>query len=172
MGNLLFGFKGRISPSDFMKGAIVVIVISFILNIIPFFNFQIGQILGYLGIILVWPIVVLAIKRAHDAGKTGWMSLLPVVALLIGTMIMGMVLTPMIGGDVYADMQAAIEKATESGDFAAIMAVGKDFGPALAKQTAFPMAIASAVLMFIIAFGYNAMIKSDPEENRFGMPTN
>jgi len=74
MGSLLFSFKGRIGASDLLKGSIVVIGISFILAIIPYFNLSFWW-LGMIGIVLLWPWLALFVKRYHDAGKSGWMAL-------------------------------------------------------------------------------------------------
>lgn len=168
MLNLLFSPSGRIGPSDFMKGAIVVIVISAILNILPMINFTLGSTLSMLGIVLIWPIVVLAVKRAHDAGKSGWMCLLPIIALIILSVITGMIINKVFGGSAYADMQAATKAAAESGNLQDVMKIAKEQGAAMAKKTVLPQTIAGAVIMYVVAYVYNMMMAHDPNDNQWG----
>ena len=55
MGNLLFSPSGRIGPSAYMKGMIVLAVISAVINIIPLFSPGLAMILGLLSIVLIIP---------------------------------------------------------------------------------------------------------------------
>ena len=75
MGNLLFSPSGRIGPSEFIKGIMILAVISAVLTIIPMFSFTLGSMLSIIGIVLLYPLVCLLIKRSHDGGKSGWMSI-------------------------------------------------------------------------------------------------
>ncbi len=168
MGNLLFSPKGRINSSEFMKGAIVVIVIAAILNLLPLVSYNLAMIFSLLGLVLIWPIIVLAVKRAHDAGKSGWMCLLPIIALIILSVIANSVVTKMFGGDIYTQMQNAMQEAAQSGDLKQVMSVSKEYGQKLSQKTVVPMTVASAVIMYVVAFVYNMLLKHDPEENQWG----
>ena len=171
MGNLLFSPSGRISPSEFMRGAIILIVVGFVLGILPLINFQIGSMLSLLGIITLWCWIVLFIKRFHDGGKSGWMCIIPIIAFIILSMIISTIVTGMFAGDLNAQMQEAAAEAAESGDFGAIMGASMEMGSAIAKKTALPAAIAGAVVSYIIAFATNSIVGHDDHENQFGPAT-
>lgn len=168
MGNLLFSPSGRINPGEFMKGAYVLIAISFVLGILPLINYQLGTMLGMLGLVLIWCWIVLFIKRLHDAGKSGWLCLLPILAFIVLSFIMSSVITGMFAGDLQAAMQEATEAAAESGDFGSIMSASMEMGKDIAKKTALPSAIGGAIVSFIIAYVTNMLLKRDAHDNQFG----
>lgn len=167
MGNLLFSPNGRIHPSEFMRGAIILIAIGFILNILPLISFTIGSMLGLLGIILLWCWIVLFIKRLHDGGKSGWMCILPIIAFIILSMIISTIVTGMFASDLNAQLQ----EAAQSGDLSAVLGATTELAPAIAKKTALPAAISGAIVSYIIAFATNAMVGHDEHENQFGPAT-
>ena len=167
MGNLLFSPSGRISPSDFMRGSIILIAISFVLGILPLISFQIGSMLSLLGIILLWCWIVLFIKRFHDGGKSGWMCILPIIAFIILSIIISSVVTSMFAGDLNAQLQ----EVAQSGDISAVLGASTELGPAIAKKTAIPAAVAGALVSYIIAFGTNSIVGHDEHENQYGPAT-
>ena len=168
MGNLLFSPSGRINPSEFMRGATILIAIGFVLAILPMISFTIGSALSLLSIITIWCWIVLFIKRYHDGGKSGWMCLIPIIAFIILSIIISQVVTSMFAGDLNAQMQEASAAAAESGDLSAILSISTEFGPSIAKKIALPSAIASAVVSYLVAFVINNMIKRDDHENQYG----
>jgi len=168
MGNLLFSPSGRINPSDFMRGAMILIAIGFVLGILPLISFQLGSMLSLLGIITLWCWIVLFIKRYHDGGKSGWMCLIPIIAFIILTLIVSQLVTSMFAGDLNAQMKEAAEAAAESGDISAVFGASMEMGAAIAKKTALPSAIAGAVVSYVIAFVINNMIQRDEHENQYG----
>ena len=168
MGNLLFSPSGRINPGDFMRGATILIVIGFVLGILPLISFQLGSMLSLLGIITLWCWIVLFIKRYHDAGKSGWMCLIPIIAFIILSLIISQIVTSMFAGDLNAQMQEAAAEAAESGDLASVFGASMEMGAAIAKKTALPTAVAGAVTSYLIAFVFNNMIKRDDHENQYG----
>lgn len=69
-------WQGRVGRRDYwLYGVLAIFVVNLILGLIP----VIGQILT-LG--TAWSGIVLAIKRSHDVGRSGWWTLLPVAPLL------------------------------------------------------------------------------------------
>jgi len=168
MGNLLFSPSGRVNPSDFMKGAYVLIAISFVLGILPLINYQLGSILSIIGLVFIWCWIVLFIKRLHDAGKSGWMCLLPILAFIVLSVIMSQIVTSMFAGDLQEAMKEATEAAAESGDISSVLSASLEMGKSIAKKTALPTAIGGAVVSFIIAYVTNMLLKRDDHENQFG----
>lgn len=162
MGNLLFGFGGRIGPADFQKAAIVLIVISAILSLLPLINMSLSM-LGIVGLILIWPWIAIWTKRYHDAGKSGWMMLVPFVVMIILSIVASQVVNVIAPIDT-----SAAEAAAASGDFMAIIQSSLE----AAKPQILPSTVGNVIVSLAVVFVFNSMIKSDPEENRFGPATN
>jgi len=149
----LFSPSGRIAPGTFQSAAIILIVLGFILGILPLVSFSLAMVGSLLGIVLIWPWIMILIKRARDAGKSGWFCLVAIGALLVLSFIVSMVVSTMFSGDMAADM----ENIGSSGDMSDII----EMTQAMAKKTALPSAIANAVVSAVIAFVYNAILKRD-----------
>jgi uncharacterized membrane protein YhaH (DUF805 family) len=171
MGNLLFSPSGRISPSDFMRGAIILIVIGAVLNILPMFSYSLSMVFSLLGLVTLWCWIVLFIKRLHDAGKSGWLCILAILAFIVASVIMSQIVTSMFAGDLSEQVKAITEEAAQSGDLGAVFKASAEMGAQIAKKTALPMAIGGAVVSYLIAYVTNMLLKSDPEENQFGPAT-
>lgn len=167
MGNLLFSPSGRIGPSAFMQGMIILAVIGAVLSLLPLISLSIGMIGGFAGIILLFPLFCLLIKRSHDAGRSGWMSLAWFVLLIIISLIVSQVVMMVFGGDAAKEMEAAMEEAAASGAVGDIMEMTGD----LAKKTAIPSALAGLVSTVAGAYIINMLNKSDMDENQYGGPT-
>lgn len=161
MGNLLFSPNGRITPDEFMKGAYVLIAIGIILGLLPLVSMSLSMIFSLLGLVTLWCWIVLFIKRFHDGGKVGWMCLLPILAFIVSSFIIGGIVTGMVGGTAMSEQ--AIQDAAQSGDLSAVM----DATSGLARKTAIPSAIAGAVVSFAIAYVTNMLIKRDGD-NQYG----
>ena len=165
MGNLLFSPSGRINSAEFMKGVTVLVVIGLVLGLLPILSPALG-LLGIVGIVFIWCWIVLWVKRYHDAGKSGWMCLIPIIVWLIISMIIGFVFSGMFEDPEAA---AALAEATESGDFGAIMAAS--MGGGVTKTGQIVSAVAGADVSYIVAMVFNSMIKHDDHDNRFGPET-
>lgn len=160
MGNLLFSPNGRINSSEFMRGAIILIAIAAVLAILPMVSYKLGSILGLLGLVMIWCWVVLWIKRFRDGGKSGWMSLIPIVVFIVVSFIAGSVINSMFMGDMANEMANAMESAGEAGDFGSMFKAMGQMGEATAKKISIPKAISGAIISYAIAFIGNNMIKS------------
>ncbi|WP_273146774.1 DUF805 domain-containing protein [Oceanicaulis alexandrii] len=158
--SVLFAPNGRINPSQFQTGALVLLGIGFVLALVPLTGN--GALIGVqtlVGLAMIYPWVVLWRKRLHDSGKSGWFLLLIVLVWFIISMIASQIITMMFAGD----MMQAMEDVT---GFSQMMQAQAQ----LAEALALPNAISSLVVGLIVVFGANAILKSDPEENRYGPP--
>jgi uncharacterized membrane protein YhaH (DUF805 family) len=68
--SLFLSPKGRIARQPFWLGILVLMVLNMLLSAIPIVG-------PAAGLVLLWPQIVLYIKRLHDFGWSGWMWLLP-----------------------------------------------------------------------------------------------
>jgi len=169
MGNLLFSPSGRINPSEFMKGMMTLAVIAALISLTGLISFSLSQILTFASLLLLIPLFFLLVKRSHDAGKSGWMSIvwfiLWLIILIVVSMIMGMIMP----SAAEAELKTAMENAmTEGGGLGDIMAVSKEFGPTIAKQSAIPSALAGLIGTGIAAYLINMFNRHDDHENQYG----
>ena len=169
MGNLLFSPSGRINKSDFMKGVGIIAVISALIKVIPMFSVSLGGILSLLSLVLIFPLFCLMIKRSHDGGKSGWMSIVWFILLLILIFIMSSIVPAMFGGDAYAEMKELTEAAVSEGaGLGEIIQISQEFQEGIAKNTALPSAILGFVVTMFWAFLINVFTGKDVEDNQFG----
>ena len=162
MGNLLFSPSGRIGPGQFMSGVLVLVIISAVLGLLPVFMPALG-LLNVIGLVLIWCWIVLWVKRYHDAGKSGWMCLIPIVVWLVIGGIVGALLP-----GLFADPAAleAMEAATEAGDFGAILQSA--MGGGMTKTGQLINVGLGAVISYVVALIFNGMIKQDTHSNQYG----
>lgn len=159
MMNLLFSPKGRINSTDFMRGVIVLIVISAILTLLPLAHPKLMMV-GMLGLILYWCWIVLYIKRLHDAGKSGWL----VLAILVVFIGVSYFVGNFVQSTFAPDVKQAMDAASTSGDLTEVLALAGE----LTKKLALPSAISSSVVSYGVAFLVNKFLSHDPEENQYG----
>lgn len=168
MGNLLFSPNGRIGPQEFVKGIMILAIISAVITIIPMFSYSLGTMLSLVSIVLLFPLFCLLIKRSHDAGKSGWMSILWFIIYLIIIGVISYIAQKLTMGDLGMQMEEASKAAAEEGDIAAIMAVATEYGPQIAKKTALPSAIAGLIGSYVFALVLNMILKPQQGENQYG----
>lgn len=146
--NLLLSFNGRIGPTSLMQGTVVVFVLAIILQlltlVLPF--------ISILGLALLYPLFCLYAKRLHDGGKPAIWTLAVLAGVFVGGIILGMILTPLIIGDV---MAMAMRGETPSGMSFRLksMALG---------------IINAGVIYFGTAFIVNQLVKGEAGENAYG----
>jgi len=158
MGNLLFSPSGRINPSEFMRGAIILIVIGLLLSLPGILGMKsLDAILGIISIALIYPWVVIWIKRYHDAGKSGWMCLIPIVIFCI---LLVIVTALMLGGEISQMFEMASSGASQ--------AEQQEASEQIMSGKQLPVALASTAVSAAIAFMFNSLIKRDAHENQFG----
>ena len=159
MGNLLFSPSGRINPSEFTKAALILIALGLIFGLPGAMGMKgaVATIAGILGFVLLYPWVVIWIKRYHDAGKSGWTCLIPIVIYIIATMI----LTSVLLGDEFMEIFKAASEGASAAETDA-MAEG------MAKGSGLKLTIASTILSVAVALGFNSIIKRNDHENQFG----
>jgi len=159
MGNLLFSPSGRIGPNEFMKGAIILIIVAIVIAIPNLLGMPdvVVNILSILSFVTLWCWVVLWVKRYHDGGKSGWTCLLPIMIYLVIFLI---IMAVLLGSGFMEVFEATTNGASED-ELA-------EMERALTQKTALPIMIASSVLSFAIAFLFNKTIKQDMHDNQYG----
>jgi len=171
MGSLLFSPSGRIGSSEFMKGAIILIIIGAIIQLSGLVSYKLSLTLSMIGLVTIWCWVVLWVKRFHDGGKSGWMSLVVILVWIVIAMIISVVLMPILVPSMEADklaMSEAMQAAGQSGDMGLVISTMMEYGDEMAKKSAISNALMSAVIAGAVAYVANMLIKHDPNDNQYG----
>ena len=131
---LLLSPRGRIGRRDFWMGFGVLMAASIALTLLP----VVGQ---FAGLVLLWPLACIHAKRLHDAGRSGWLLLLPLSVFVLAL--------------------GRVAMATGDGLFDAHVMFDSARGPII---TAFAVA-------GLVAFGFMVWVglsKGDAGPNRYG----
>ena len=163
-----FNPQGRLSRDQFQTAFLVLVVLGFINALSALapgaLALAVGSLSFVLGLVLAYMWIVIWIKRLHNANVTGWMVLLIVLGYLIVGSIVGQVVTVVVAPDLNADMSAQMEQAVAENGLMGMLSVMGD----VSRQLAIPNAISGALVSAAYAFLFNAVLKNDPDENRYG----
>ena len=160
MGNLLFSPSGRIGPSAYMKGMIILGVIGFLVALISALVPSIATVLGLVGLVMLYILIALGIKRSHDAGKSGWLSITHLLLSWGVGAVIGFVVAAITGVSVSGMFSAAM-----SGDVEAVEAA------TAATQTmsyALISGIGGIITYAVTAYIVNMFNKQDMGDNQYG----
>ena len=155
MMNLLFSPTGRIAPSQYMRGMIILGVVAAVLALLPLLSMTLGTIAGLLGFVLFYCVIALGIKRSHDAGKSGWWSIAHILLFLLVSTALTWILLTVFGlsmGDMF--------RSAAGGDVSAV----EEF----TQASIIPSAIATLLTYPITAFLVNMLNPHDPTPNQYG----
>ncbi len=111
---ILFGASGKLSPMEFAQGLVFIIAAGFVMNLLSLVP-GLGLIMGIVGLIvgltLMFGWICIFSKRFHDAGKSGWMTLLAILAAVVIGFVLGIILYPVFGAQM-----------TDTGNLSALLA--------------------------------------------------
>src|SRR5690606_9729416 len=94
--------QGRLGPKSFQTAGLILVAIGLVISLISAISLVLGALLGILSLILIYPWVVIWVKRLHDAGKSGWFVLLVILVWLIVSMIVGSIAAMLFAGAMVA----------------------------------------------------------------------
>ncbi len=158
MGNLLFSPSGRIGPQAYFKGMMIIAVLGSIFSLLALVSQALGMVGGLASLVLFYCFFALTIKRTHDAGKSGWMSIVWLILFIIISLVIGAIVGAITGVSFMDVMNAS-------------MAQDMDLVEELTQKSLIPSAISNIVIYAVAAFVINKLNKSDPHENQFGPAT-
>jgi len=167
MGNLLFSPSGRISTAAFMRGAYILIAVGAVIALSSIVSTTLGTLLGIVSLVTYYCWVVLFVKRYHEGGQSGWMSLVPISIYIVLGLIM---LFFVFGGSFLDAIRAGLEAAETGASQAEQSEVIEEAMMAGMGGTGLYLksAISGALLSFVIAFAFNKVIPVDPGDNQYG----
>lgn len=158
--------NGRIEQATYWRAVITLFVIGAVLSAISAY---VSPFLGMIGIVLIWPWIAVHVKRFHDAGKTGWMTLAMVVLAIVVSLVAGVILRPLFGVDVAA-MQETMMRDMEdmaSSDPGSAMAYAMEQSKKMSQAQLLPGILSSASVTAVVGF-VMSLFQTDPNDNQYG----
>lgn len=160
---LFFNPQGRITKSQFQTGALVLIAIGFVLALIPLLApgsafLAVSSLTSLIGFVTYWCWIALWVKRLHQGGQTGWLT----VMLVLGWIFVSTIVSTTLTATLAPDMMAM--SGSGRGDFMEMMRESM----AASREIAIPAAIAAAIVSLVYVFVVNLLLPSESGENRFG----
>lgn len=167
--NLYLSPNGRIDQHTYWRAVVILFLISTALSIVSAF---LSPFLGFLGILFIWPWIVVHVKRFHDANMSGWITIGMVVLAFIVSIVLGMILPSLFGVDMtamQAEMQSELEDIAASNDPGAMIAATMEQTKKMAQASLLPNIVNTAIVTGVIGV-VMGLFKSDPSENQYGPP--
>ena len=167
--NLYLSPNGRIDQPTYWRGVITLFVVSAVISVISAF---VSPFLGILGLIVIWPWIVLHVKRFHDADQTGWITVGMVVLAIVLSMILSFILPPLFGVDMMAmqeEMMRDMEDMSSSNDPGAVIAASMEASKKISRAQLLPNLLSTAIVTGVIGF-VMSLFKSTPGPNKYGTP--
>ncbi len=158
MGNLLFSPSGRIGPSDYFKGMMIIAVIGALLSLLTLVSPTLGMVGSLASIVFLYCFFAMTIKRTHDAGRSGWMSIVWFIVLIV----ISIIISSIIGAITGVGMMDLIN-ASMSGDV--------ELTQELTKKSVLPSAVGGLISYAVGAYVINMLNKGDPGDNQYGPAT-
>lgn len=159
--------NGRIDQPTYWRAVIILFVISAALSVVSAF---VSPFLGFAGILFIWPWIAVHVKRFHDAGKTGWLTVAMVVLAIVVSFVLALFLPALFGIDQAAmqeEMQREIEQAASSGNPAAAMSVAMEASRRAAQAQLLPSILSTLIVTGIVG-AVMGLFKTDPNDNQYG----
>lgn len=166
--DLFLSPNGRIDQPTYWRGVAILLAISATVSAASAF---VNPFLSMLGILFVWPWIAIHVKRFHDSGKTGWLTIAVVVAAMILSLILSAILPGLFGVDtvgLQAEMRREIEDVTSSGDPSEMMSVVTEWTQRVARAQLLPSIASTAAVTGLIGVLMGVINKTDPNDNKFG----
>ncbi len=162
MGNLLFSPEGRISSAEFYRGGFILILIMTALSMVNLVSPEIGKVTGLLAYLLLYPWVVIWIKRLHEGSKSGWMFLVYLLLyLILGTIGILIVMIYFGDGNFMEMMMESIEGDLSEAELEAQM-------QGWAQSITLPAAISGILTSLATMFIGDKTIPIDENDNQYG----
>ncbi|MEM6411384.1 MAG: DUF805 domain-containing protein [Pseudomonadota bacterium] len=165
--NVLFSPNGRISPNTFWRGTILLVGWQIVLNLAIGFlplSLALGLMLSVL--LLFYPYLCVYGKRLHDSGRSAWQFLLFFFAwLLLSLYVMPAVFQPLVAEET-ARLQEDMDIFIQEGNVTAMFELVQ-----MQFRSQFVLSVIQIVILNALLGFFVARLKSEPEPNQYGPPT-
>jgi uncharacterized membrane protein YhaH (DUF805 family) len=162
MMNLLFSPNGRIDQPTYWRAVLILAAISMLLWVLSAF---VNPLIFMLGAIFWWPWIAVHVKRFHDAGKSGWLTLATFAAAVVLYYVLGFVLAMIFGGNAQQNLeiQRQMQEAQVDQDIDAIFDAFKQLVGSLLVIMILIIAGLTGILGVIMG-----LFKTEPNDNQHG----
>lgn len=160
--------NGRIDQPTYWRAVLTLFAVSCAISAVSAF---VSPFLSIAGLILIWPWIAVHVKRFHDSGKSGWLTVAMVVLAIIVSMVAGMLLLGIFGVNsvaLQADMQRDIEAAASGGDPSAAISAAMDASKKIAQAQLIPNILSTGIVTGVVGFVMGLINKTDPNDNQYG----
>ena len=163
--HVLFSPKGRIGPRTFLRGFILLTGVFILVQVASTF---LAPGIGVAAYAMIFPYVCVFSKRLHDAGQSGWLYPLFLLAYVVIGSVAGMFLMPFLSPEAYQmnlEFQQALQGEGLNSAFSSMTEQADELSRKSALTTLASFLVTSAILGFA-----GAKLPSDPDSNRYGPP--
>ncbi|MFN3313347.1 MAG: DUF805 domain-containing protein [Hyphomonas sp.] len=157
--------KGRLAPSPFAQGYILLTAAMLIITIVSTFLIPGSAVLQYA---LIFPYLCVFSKRFHDAGLSGWLWLLALGVFLVLNSLLTILLMPGLSPDawrIYAEVSELSQEQGMEAGMEALAQQGMELTRAAGLSSVAAFLITSAGIGFVVY-----RLRTDPRPNRHGPP--
>lgn len=159
--------NGRIDQPTYWRAVLILFGISAALSVVSAY---VSPFIGFVGILFIWPWIAVHVKRFHDAGKTGWLTLAIVLLAVVVSFVLALFLPGLFGVDPAAmqeEMQREIEQAASSGNPAAAMSVAMEASKKASQAQLLPGILSTLIVTGVVG-AVMGLLKTDPNDNQYG----
>ncbi|PHR93544.1 MAG: hypothetical protein COA69_02580 [Robiginitomaculum sp.] len=162
MGDLFLSPNGRIGSVAFIRAGYILILAATALNLLKMFAPALAPALALFSMLLVYPWVVIWIKRLHNGSKRGGGVFLYILVYFIVLLIsISIVLFNFGDGDFSEIVNAFISEEISQTEYMRQIEV-------LAQELALPILIAGILSSIATLFVGDKTIPNDPGDNQYG----
>lgn len=162
MSDLFFNPQGRLRSADFLWAGFVLILIGTAFQILALMNFELAQKINWLSYGLIYPWVVIWIKRLHEGGKSGWMFPLYILLyFLLSTLGFFLVNTLFGNGEFWPLVLDISQQQIPDADVEVRLI-------AWVKSIQLPSTIVSILVRLLVLYIGDWTIGIDPDDNQWG----
>ncbi len=165
MQNMFFNPAGRLGSAGFIYAGYILILIGVFVQIIALVNFNLARSINLLTYFLIYPWIVIWIKRLHDGGRSGW-NLISYLLLYSILSTLGFLLVVFIFDKQGSFWQMALQASNHMIDEAELEAQMLDF----TKKILLPSTIVSTLVSLATLHIGDKTIPTDAGENQYGPP--
>ena len=171
MKTLFFSPKGRINKHAFLKGVMIIALIYAALSLLTYLVKPLGLVFSFISLLLYVPFIFLMIKRSHDGGKSGWLSVAWFILWAGVTIVFSTIMILLTQLDLVQEYFTLSLEAVEAGDKAAQNEIAESFSKSLSDVAMLPMIPFGFLGTMAGAYLINLLIGKDPHDNQYGPAT-
>lgn len=158
--------NGRIDQQTYWRAVLTLFGISAAISVLSAY---VTPLIGILSLLFIWPWIAVHVKRFHDSGKTGWLTVPLVLLAMVCFLVLGAVVPGLFGvntAEMQVEFQREMERVSQD-DPGRVFAVMMD-GVARMSQAQLVPEIVTTGLVTGILGAVMGLMRTDPNDNAHG----